>query len=255
MYLLFSSEFFHLLSLEMTNPDYALFECIRDTGLYKPNSNSSVNSNHLFFFEFFGKILAKVIIDSESIYMQYVYLSLIMSQDQRGWHDSISCIRTYFWSNMRFSLDTWRHILGNSHITQDVTSINKKTCIEPDVPMMSHYKWTYIVSFPQLEQVLSWFFEYWWLLKEPLRKEKWTMWLMNRRTKSRWIKWRIKDPFENKKKCALGLLFFSISLACAMWWSQPVAALVAHDHLIICRCFSCLIPPFSTFSHPSSLLL
>ena len=65
MSVLFSSEFFHLLTLEMTNPNYALFECIQHTGLYKPSSNSSVNSNHLFFFEFFGKILAKVIIDSK----------------------------------------------------------------------------------------------------------------------------------------------------------------------------------------------
>ena len=60
----------------------------------------------------------------------------------------------------------------------------RKTCLEPDVVMASHYKNTYIhnVSIPQLEQVLQWFFYYLWLLKEPL-KGKWIMWLVRRRAK------------------------------------------------------------------------
>ena len=182
-------------------------------------------------------------------------LSLIASQYERSWHDGISRTRTYFQSNARFSLGIWCHILGNMHTTQDVTSINyKKPCVEPDVRIMSHYKWTFVISFPQLEQVL-WFFYYQWLLKEPLKKEKWNMWLMNRRTKSKWIKWQIKDPFEKQENSTLGLLFFSISLAFAAWWSQPVAAQVGHDHLIIRRCFSYFICTFSAFSHLSLLLL
>ena len=56
-------EFFHLLILECLNPQYALFQCVN--GLYKPNPNSCVNSNHLFYFTFFGKVLARCICDSK----------------------------------------------------------------------------------------------------------------------------------------------------------------------------------------------
>ena len=56
-------EFFHLLILEFLNPQYALFECVN--GLYKPNSNSYINNNHLFYFKFFGKVLARCICDSK----------------------------------------------------------------------------------------------------------------------------------------------------------------------------------------------
>ena len=58
-------EFFHLLSQELVNPQYALFQ-VTSTGLYKPNPFSSVNSNHLFYFEFCGKILAKSICEGKN---------------------------------------------------------------------------------------------------------------------------------------------------------------------------------------------
>ena len=63
----FYREFFHLLSQELVNPQYALFQFIPSSGLYKPNLNSAINPNHLFYFEFFGKILAKAI--CEGTYM------------------------------------------------------------------------------------------------------------------------------------------------------------------------------------------
>ena len=57
-------EFFHLLCLELVNPQYALFQSVN--GLYRPNPNSAVNPNHLFYFSFFGKVLAKIICDGAS---------------------------------------------------------------------------------------------------------------------------------------------------------------------------------------------
>lgn len=54
-------EFFHLLCLEFINPQYALFQCVN--GLYRPNPNSSINPSHLFYFNFFGKLLAKTVCD------------------------------------------------------------------------------------------------------------------------------------------------------------------------------------------------
>lgn len=64
-------EFFHLLCQEFVNPQYALFQCV--SGLYRPNPNSSVNPNHLFYFTFLGKILAKIICDGMfSVHMKQV---------------------------------------------------------------------------------------------------------------------------------------------------------------------------------------
>jgi len=54
-------EFFHLVSLELVNPDYALYECVN--GLYKPNRNSHVNPAHLEYFKLTGTIMAKAICD------------------------------------------------------------------------------------------------------------------------------------------------------------------------------------------------
>jgi hypothetical protein len=54
-------EFFHLLSLEFVNADFALFQCLR--GRYKPSPHSSAHEHHLYYFNYFGKILAKAICD------------------------------------------------------------------------------------------------------------------------------------------------------------------------------------------------
>ena len=57
------SEFFHLLSLEFVNANFALFQCLH--GRYKPSSHSSTHEHHLYYFKFFGKILAKAICDGK----------------------------------------------------------------------------------------------------------------------------------------------------------------------------------------------
>ena len=48
----------------------------------------------------------------------------------------------------------------------------KKLFMELDVMMPSHYKMIYIIETPQLEQILSLFFYYLWLLKEPFKRAK-----------------------------------------------------------------------------------
>ena len=57
-------EFFHLLSTELVNPDYVLFECV-DGGLYKPNKSSSVNPAHLHYFKLTGTMMAKAICEGK----------------------------------------------------------------------------------------------------------------------------------------------------------------------------------------------
>lgn len=45
------------------NPNYALFEEVG--GKFRPNPNSSINPNHLFYFNFTGKFLAKAVADGK----------------------------------------------------------------------------------------------------------------------------------------------------------------------------------------------
>jgi hypothetical protein len=64
-----SREFFELLGESLVNPNYALFEEIR--GKFRPNPNSSVNPNHLFYFFFTGKVLAKTIADGHRLTIHF----------------------------------------------------------------------------------------------------------------------------------------------------------------------------------------
>lgn len=57
-------EWFQVLSREMFNPDYALFQpCAADRTTYQPNRMSSVNDMHLAFFTFIGRVIGKAIYD------------------------------------------------------------------------------------------------------------------------------------------------------------------------------------------------
>ena len=57
-------EWFQVLSREMFNPDYALFQpCAADCTTYQPNKMSSVNDMHLAFFKFIGRVIGKAIYD------------------------------------------------------------------------------------------------------------------------------------------------------------------------------------------------
>lgn len=57
-------EWFQVLSREMFNPDYALFQpCAADRTTYQPNRMSSVNDMHLAFFRFIGRVIGKAIYD------------------------------------------------------------------------------------------------------------------------------------------------------------------------------------------------
>eukprot|EP00043_Microstomoeca_roanoka_P015167 m.151401 g.151401 ORF g.151401 m.151401 type:complete len:934 (-) comp16199_c4_seq2:139-2940(-) len=60
-------EWFTLLSKEIFNPDYALFELSPDEQSYLPNLNSSINPDHLAYFQFLGRILALASIHKQTL--------------------------------------------------------------------------------------------------------------------------------------------------------------------------------------------
>lgn len=59
-----SREFFTILSKEIVNPNYCLFYINADKRTYSINKASFVNTEHLLFFRFVGRIIAKGIIDN-----------------------------------------------------------------------------------------------------------------------------------------------------------------------------------------------
>ena len=59
-------EWYIIMSREMFNPNYALFiTSPGDRVTYQPNASSHCNSNHLSYFKFVGRIVAKAIYDNK----------------------------------------------------------------------------------------------------------------------------------------------------------------------------------------------
>ena len=58
-----SREFFGILAKEMFNPNYALFTSTEDGCTFQPNQHSSINPDHLSYFQFVGRIVGKAVAD------------------------------------------------------------------------------------------------------------------------------------------------------------------------------------------------
>ncbi|XP_072264804.1 E3 ubiquitin-protein ligase HACE1 isoform X2 [Pyxicephalus adspersus] len=86
-------EWFDILSSEIINPDYALFTQSADGTTFQPNSNSSVNPDHLNYFRFAGEILGLALYHRQLV-------------------------------NIYFTSSFYKHILGIPVNYQDVASID-----------------------------------------------------------------------------------------------------------------------------------
>lgn len=72
-------EFYNVLSREIFNPNYALFDAAADGATFQPNPYSNVNSNHLSYFKFVGNIIGKAICDGQLMdahFTRYIYISI-----------------------------------------------------------------------------------------------------------------------------------------------------------------------------------
>uniref|UniRef100_A0A8C6K403 E3 ubiquitin-protein ligase HACE1 n=1 Tax=Nothobranchius furzeri TaxID=105023 RepID=A0A8C6K403_NOTFU len=86
-------EWFDILSNEIINPDYGLFTQSADGTTFQPNSNSSVNPDHLNYFQFAGQILGLALYHRQLV-------------------------------NIYFTRSFYKHILGVPVNYQDVSSID-----------------------------------------------------------------------------------------------------------------------------------
>lgn len=58
-------EWYTILSREIFNPNYALFTAAIDGATFQPNPMSNINSNHLDYFKFVGRVIGKAVTDSQ----------------------------------------------------------------------------------------------------------------------------------------------------------------------------------------------
>lgn len=64
-------DWFTNISLEIFNPNFALFSCYGQDKKYQPNKQSFVNEDHLAFFDFAGKIVARALIERVPINVNF----------------------------------------------------------------------------------------------------------------------------------------------------------------------------------------
>lgn len=62
-----ASEWYPIIAKEMLNPDNALFKATGDNGSYMPDPVSCVKPDHLKYFKFIGRVVAKAISDSQPL--------------------------------------------------------------------------------------------------------------------------------------------------------------------------------------------
>lgn len=89
-------DWFSSITKEMFNPNYALF-IKSDDGCYQPNSNSGINSNHLSYFEFCGRVVAKALYESQSIDVHFTrsFFKLLLGY-KIVWKDLEAVDQQYF---------------------------------------------------------------------------------------------------------------------------------------------------------------
>lgn len=89
-----SREWYVILAREIFNPNYALFTAAADGATFQPNPLSMINTNHLDYFKFVGRLIGKAICDGQLLdahftrYVQYLItlnaIATIKTSMQRG---------------------------------------------------------------------------------------------------------------------------------------------------------------------------
>lgn len=105
-------EWYLLLSKEMLNPDYCLFRTSVSGGTHTINPYSSYNDQHLLYFEFIGKIVAKAIFDNkllECYFTRALYKQILGRQVKAN---DLEAEDPDHYKNLRFLLDNDVALLG-----------------------------------------------------------------------------------------------------------------------------------------------
>lgn len=98
-------EWYTLLAREMFNPNYALFIPSANAVAFQPNSMSYINSEHLEFFKFVGRIIGKAICDGYSLdlYFTRSFYKHILGQEVN--YQDMEDLDPDFYKSLKFLLE------------------------------------------------------------------------------------------------------------------------------------------------------
>ena len=100
-----SREWFGLLAREMFNVDYALFKLSANGVSFQPNPNSSINSEHIQFFKFVGRIIGKALCDSHAldVYFTRSFYKHILGQEVT--YQDMEDLDVDFYKSLKFLME------------------------------------------------------------------------------------------------------------------------------------------------------
>jgi E3 ubiquitin-protein ligase HUWE1 len=100
-----SREFFAILAKEIFNPNYALFTSTEDGCTFQPNTNSSINPDHLSYFRFVGRIVGKAVVDGfllDAHFTRSLYKHML---GLKPTHGDMEAIDPDYYRNLKTILD------------------------------------------------------------------------------------------------------------------------------------------------------
>jgi E3 ubiquitin-protein ligase HUWE1 len=98
-------EWYSLLAREMFNVDYALFKLSANGVSFQPNPNSSINSEHIQFFKFVGRIIGKALCDSQAldVYFTRSFYKHILGQEVT--YQDMEDLDVDFYKSLKFLME------------------------------------------------------------------------------------------------------------------------------------------------------
>ncbi|XP_041355177.1 E3 ubiquitin-protein ligase HACE1-like [Gigantopelta aegis] len=169
-------EWFDILSKEILNPDYALFTQSADGCTFQPNSNSSINPDHLSYFQFAGQALGLAVYHRQilSVYFTRSFYKHILGIPVN--YTDVASIDPEYAKNLQWILDHDISELGldlTFSVETDVFGVMEEVDLIPNgreiavtednkreyVQLVTELRMTQAIK-PQIESFLSGFHEY-----------------------------------------------------------------------------------------------
>jgi len=153
-------EWFSVLSKEMLNPNYALFNQCADKTTYQPNAASHINSEHLSYFRFIGRVIAMAIYHEQLLdcYFTRSFYKHILGIAIK--YQDIESIDPDYYKNLKWMLDNDIDGVLDYTFTQEIEEFGQRRQVElkPDgknIPVTNENKHEYVRLVTELKMTTS----------------------------------------------------------------------------------------------------
>ena len=153
-------EWFLLLSKEMLNPNYALFIPCADKTTYQPNPSSYINSEHLSYFQFIGRVISMAIYNEQYLdchFTRSFYKHILGTPIT--YHD-IESIDPDYYKNLNWMLKNDIEDVLDYNFTQEVDEFGQRKQIDlkpngKNIPVTNENKAEYVRLVTELKMTKS----------------------------------------------------------------------------------------------------